>query len=91
MNFGIGRQIDGEAVANGLTMRLASKAEHREGLVVIVWLNDISNVPKCLLILVQLVTDEVKRILVARVAVTRSIVNACNKADLPASTKVVDE
>jgi len=78
-------------MASVLTGRCATEAKDWERAIVIIGLNDLADVPNSCLVLVGLVTAVVEGSLVARVTVASCVVDACNEADLPAGTKIVNE
>ena len=91
LDLGIARQVDREAVTNSLTLRLAAEAKDWERPVIVVRLDDLAHVPKSLLILIVSRTGVVQRIWAARITITGSIVDTCDKADLPTSSEIVNE
>ena len=54
-------QVDWEAVARSLALRITAKAKDWEGLIVVVRFDYSTNIPQCLFILVWLVSTIVER------------------------------
>lgn len=79
-------------MAGLLTRRNTTEAVDRERLVVIVWLDNSTHIPQCLLVLVRLIMAAVMEgVGCSWIAIAARVVDCSHEADLPASAQVVNK